>query len=125
MKLLLVAVSALTVAACAAAASGAPATVAPAQAQTANAGLGIYEGTYALQAPSRVLDVRVWLDAQGQLNGELVGTGNQTTFRPSGEHRFLHAARDDIWFRFTVEDGRATGLTMHQMGREISGPRKP
>jgi hypothetical protein len=24
-----------------------------------------------------------------------------------------------------VENGRATGLTMHQAGREISGPRKP
>lgn len=128
MKLLLVALSALTIAACASAAPGASAPVAPAQAasaQTANAGLGIYEGTYALQAPNRVLDVRVWVDAQGALTGELVVSGEQTTFRPSGEHRFLHATRDDIWFLFTVENGRATGLTMHQAGREITGPRKP
>ncbi|HEX2210160.1 MAG TPA: hypothetical protein VHG93_20965 [Longimicrobium sp.] len=125
MKLLLAAVSALTVAACASAAPEAPAPVAPAQTQTAHAGLGIYEGTYALQAPSRVLDVRVWLDAEGRLNGEMVGSGQQTIFRPGGEHRFLHAARDDIWFLFTVENGRATGMTMHQAGREISGPRKP
>ncbi len=124
MKLLLAAISALTLAACASAAPEASAPVAPAQAQTASAGLGIYEGTYALQGPNRVIDVRAWVDAQGRLNGELVGTGNQTTFRPSGEHRFLHAARDDIWFLFTVENGRATGLTMHQMGREISGPRR-
>lgn len=125
MKLLLVAVVALTVAACASAAPEAPAPVAPAQTQAASAGPAIYEGTYALQAPNRVLDVRVWVDAQGRLNGELVDSGQQTTFRPSGEHRFLHATRDDIWFLFTVQDGRATGMTMHQAGREISGPRKP
>ena len=125
MKLLLAALSVLTIAACATAAPGAPATDAPAQTRTANAGLGIYEGTYALQAPDRVLDVRVWVDAQGRLNAEMIGSGQQTAFRPSGEHRFLHATRDDIWFLFTVENGRATGLAMHQAGREISGPRKP
>jgi CubicO group peptidase (beta-lactamase class C family) len=105
--------------------SGAVANASPAPAQAARVELGIYEGTCALQAPNRVLDVRVWLDAEGRLNGELVGTGQQTAFRPSTEHRFLHAARDDIWFLFTVENGRATGLTMHQGDREISGPRKP
>ena len=124
MKLLLVAVCALT-AACASAAPGAPAPAMPAQTRTADAGLGIYEGTYALQAPNRTLDVRVWQDAEGRLNGELVGTGNQTTFRPGGEHRFLHATRDDLWFQFTVENGRAIAATMHQGDREISGPRKP
>jgi hypothetical protein len=130
MKLLLAVLSALTVAACASAAPEASAPVAPAQAQaapapTASVGLGIYEGTYALQAPNRGLDVRVWVDAQGALAGELVASGEQTTFRPGGEHRFLHATRDDIWFLFTVENGRATGMTMHQAGREITGPRKP
>ena len=125
MKLLLAVLSALTVAACATAAPQPATTAAPAQTQAADAGLGIYEGTYALQAPNRTLDVRVWQDEQGRLNGELVGTGNQTTFRPGGEHRFLHATRDDVWFLFTVENGRATALTMHQAGREITGPRKP
>jgi hypothetical protein len=127
MKLLLVAVTALTTA-CASTApesSEAPAPVAPAQARTAPAGLGIYEGTYALQAPNRVIDVRVWLDAQGALNGELIGTGRQTTFRPGGENRFLHATSNEVWFQFTVENGRATSLTMHQGEREISGQRKP
>jgi hypothetical protein len=125
MKLLLVSLFALT-AACASAAPGASPPAAPAQAQTANAGMGIYEGTYALQAPNRVMDLRVWVDAQGRLNGELVGTGNQTTFRPADTaHRFLHAETDNVWFQFTVENGRATGATMGQNGREISGPRKP
>ncbi|HVG43158.1 MAG TPA: hypothetical protein VM890_00455 [Longimicrobium sp.] len=127
MKLLLAAVSALTVAACASAAPGAPATAAPTQAQApaAPVGLAVYEGTYALQAPNRVIDLRVWVDAQGKLNGELVGLGQQTTFRPGAEHTFMHATRDDVWFLFTVENGRATSATMHQGTRAISGPRKP
>jgi hypothetical protein len=124
MKLLIVAVCALT-AACASAAPEAPAPVAPAQAQAVPVGLAIYEGTYALQAPNRVIDLRVWLDAQGTLNGELVGLGQQTTFRPAGEHRFLHATSDNVSFVFTVENGRATAATMTQRDRQISGPRKP
>lgn len=124
MRLPLVAVSALTVA-CAPAAPEAPAPGTPAQTQTAGVGPGVYEGTYTLQFPDRVLDLRVWLDARGGLNGELVALGQRTTFRPSTEHGFLHATRDDVWFLFTVENGRATRVTMHQGGREISGPRKP
>lgn len=125
MKLLLAAVCALT-AACAPAASPATAPAAPAPAQAADAGVRAYEGTYALQAPNRVLDMRVWVDAEGRLNGELVGTDNQTTFRPTDTaHRFLHATSDNVWFEFTVENGRATGATMGQNGRQVSGPRKP
>lgn len=105
-----------------AAAARAPAPAQPA----AGTPLGAYEGTYALQFPDRVVDLRVWVDAQGRLNGELVGLGQQTTFRPAGtEHRFLHATSDNVSFRFTVQDGRATAATMDQGGREVSGPRKP
>jgi CubicO group peptidase (beta-lactamase class C family) len=96
-----------------------------AQTQAPSTELGVYEGTYALQAPNRVIDLRVRVDAQGRLTGELVGLGDQTTFRPSTGHKFLHATMDDAWIVFTVEDGRATRATMHQRGREISGPRKP
>ena len=124
MKLLLVGVSALTVA-CASAAPEAHAPATPAQTQTADPGPGGYEGTYTLQFPDRVLDLRVWLDARSGLNGELVALGQRTTFRPSTGHRFLHATRDDVWFLFTVENGRATRVTMHQGGREISGLRRP
>lgn len=98
---------------------------APAQAQAASAGLSMYEGTYALQMPNGVMDLRVWVDAQGRLKGELVGRGQQTTFRPGGEHRFLHAETDNVWFLFTVENGRATSATMGQGDQQISGPRKP
>lgn len=125
MKLLFVAVSAFTLA-CASAAPEAPQPVAAAQtqAQPADLGLAAYEGTYAMQAPNRLITMRVWLNDEGKLNGELIGMGQQTTFRPADtEHKFMHATRDDVTFQFTVENGRATAVTMRQGEREISGPR--
>jgi hypothetical protein len=118
------ALSALTLA-CASAPSEAPAPVATAatQAPAADAGLSIYEGTYSLQAPSRVIEVRVFLDQEGKLNAELVGMGQQTVLRPNDTHKFLHETRDDVWLLFKVENGRATELTMHQAGRQIMGAR--
>jgi hypothetical protein len=124
MKLFAIAaLSALTIA-CASTPSEEPAPVtATVQAPAQAAGLSMYEGTYALQVPSGVLDVRVYLDQEGQLNAELVGRGQQTVLRPSTAHKFLHGTRDDVWLLFTVENGRATSLTMHQAGREVSGAR--
>ena len=123
MKLLLVAVSALTVACASAAPEAADVTTVP-QTQTVSAGLGAYEGTYTLQGTNRVIELRVYVDAEGKLNGELVGMGQSTTFRPSDTpHKFLHGNADDIWVVFTMENGRATAATMHQRGREINGPR--
>ena len=123
MKLLLVMGCALVMA-CASTTPETPAPVAPAQTPTADTKLSVYEGTYSLQGPNRVIDLRVWLDADGRLNAELVGLGQQTTFRTTDTpHRFLHATRDDVSFVFTVEDGRATMATMRQGAREISGPR--
>ena len=98
-------------------------TVAPVQ-QLPTTGLAIYEGTYALEAPSRTIELRVWVGADKKLHGQLTGLSQETTFRSGGEHKFLHATSDDIWFLFTVEDGRATAAMMHQRGRVISGPRK-
>ena len=89
----------------------------------ANTALAIYEGTYALEAPSRTIELRVWVGDDQKLHGELIGLSQQTTFRPNGDHKFLHATRDDIWFLFTVEDGRATAAMMSQRGRVITGPR--
>ena len=125
MKLLFVAASVATLA-CASAPAEAPQPVAAAQTQTqpANVGLAAYEGTYAMQAPSRLITMRVWLNAEGTLNAELVGMGDQTTFRHGdAEHKFMHATRDDVTFQFTVENGRATAVTMRQGERQISGPR--
>jgi hypothetical protein len=122
-KRLFVFATGIIAAACATTGQEAPPAPAVAQVQPALTGLAVYEGTYALQAPSRTIDLRIWVGTDGKLNGELVGAGRQTTFRPGGEHRFLHGTADDIWVLFTVENGRATGATMHQRGREISGTR--
>ena len=106
--------------------SEAPQPVAPSAAQTpaASAGLNAYEGTYSLQGPNRVIELRTYVDAEGKLNGELVGMNQQTTFRPTDTpHKFLHGDADDIWVVFTMENGRATSVLMHQRGREVTGPR--
>lgn len=125
MKLLILALSALTIA-CASGAAEAPAPqpAAPAQVQVADAGLTLYSGTYALQGPNRVVELRVWVDGDGKLNGELVGMGQQTVMRATATpHRFLHATSDEVAFTFTVENGRATAATMAQRGRVITGAR--
>jgi hypothetical protein len=126
MKHFVIAAAALLTVACAATTPETPAAAPTPAQQTKSVAtdLSIYEGTYALQAPARVLEVRVFRDENGNLNGELVGRGQQTVLRPDTTHKFLHATRDDVWFLFTVENGRATKLTMHQAGREISGPRQ-
>ncbi len=123
MKRLFALALAVGAAACSTTGREAPAAPTAAQVQPAAAGLAMYAGTYSLQAPSRTIQLRVWVGDDGKLHGELVGMGPQTTLRPAGEHRFLHGTADDIWVQFTVEDGRATSALMHQRGREISGRR--
>jgi hypothetical protein len=126
-KRLVLLVTAISAVACASTTPKTAVTPVPASAAviTAPTGLAMYEGTYALQGPTRTLDLRVWIGNDGKLNGELVGHGKQTTFRPTSEpHTFLHATEDDISFVFTVVDGRATALTMIEDGRETSGRRK-
>lgn len=46
------------------------------------------------------------------------------TLRPGTGHRFLHATMPNAWLQFTVENGRATRVTMHQNGRQMSGLRR-
>jgi hypothetical protein len=127
MKPLLVALCALT-AGCAPAVPE-PRDVAPAKPKrlfnhSAEAGLGIYQGTPSLQRPSRVLDLRAWLDAEGKLNGELMGLASKRYFGPP-QHLTSTCTRPRMTcgFSFSVDAGRAVALTMHQRGREISGPR--
>lgn len=124
MKLLFVAATVLTAACASAPPEAAPvAPIAQQAAKTAQPAATVYEGTYTLQG-SRLIDLRVWRDENGDLHGELVGMGRETKFRPTDTpNKFLHETNDDVWFLFTVENGRATALTMHQGSREISGPR--
>ena len=127
-KLIIIAVSALTMATAHTAAAQttttppAPATPAPTPAEVTD--LTVYSGTYSLQGPNGTVDVRIWMDEEGKLNAELIGRDRQTVLRPSDTpHKFLHETIDQVWFLFTMENGRATALTMHQGPREITGPR--
>jgi hypothetical protein len=127
MKLAAIAALSILTMACASAPAETPAPAAPVQAQAPAAvanDVSIYTGTYELQAPSRVLEVRIFQDQEGKLSGELVSSGQRTVMRATDTpHKFLHETRDDIWFLFKIENGRSTELTMHQAGRQISGPR--
>ena len=124
MKRLIALAFAVVTVGCASTGQQTPPAPAAAQVQpAATAGLAMYEGTYSLQGPSRTIELRIWVGEDAKLHGELVGMNQQTIWRPAGEHKFLHATLDDAWVVFTVENGRATGATMHQRGREISGKR--
>jgi serine-type D-Ala-D-Ala carboxypeptidase/endopeptidase len=80
-----------------------------------------YEGTYTLQAGERTLDLRVFVQ-DGRLTAQAAGQSS-SPLRYQGDHVFLPAFEASLVF--TVQDGRATAVTLHQGGREFPGPRKP
>jgi D-alanyl-D-alanine-carboxypeptidase/D-alanyl-D-alanine-endopeptidase len=80
-----------------------------------------YEGTYTLQAGERTLDLRVFVQ-NGRLMAQATGQGS-SPLRYQGEHVFVPSFEAHLVF--TVENGRATAVTLHQGGREFPGPRKP
>jgi CubicO group peptidase (beta-lactamase class C family) len=85
--------------------------------------MAVYEGTYALQADGRTLQVRVFVQ-----DGRLMvqpGGPSTTRLRAQGDHAFIPEADARIRFVITVENGRATGATLHQGGRSIQGARLP
>jgi CubicO group peptidase (beta-lactamase class C family) len=85
--------------------------------------MAAYEGTYALQAGGRTLEVRVFVQ-EGRLMALPAGQ-MPTRLRAQGDHAFIPEADDAIRLVFTVENGRATAATLHQGGRQISGARVP
>jgi CubicO group peptidase (beta-lactamase class C family) len=82
-----------------------------------------YVGTYLLSADGRQLELKIF-DQGGQLMGEPAGQ-TPSPLRPQGNHVFIPELDDDLRLVFTVQDGRATSVTLHQGGREIPGPRVP
>jgi CubicO group peptidase (beta-lactamase class C family) len=82
-----------------------------------------YEGTYALQAGGRTLEVLVFV-AQGRLMAQPQGQ-SVTRLRAQGDHAFIPDRDDEIRIVFTMENGRATSLTLHQGGQQITGARQP
>lgn len=82
-----------------------------------------YEGTYTLQLGPQTMDLRVFAQ-DGKLMAQATG---QSAFplRNQGGHVFIPTFSDEARLVFNVENGRATGVTLHQDGREAAGTRKP
>lgn len=81
-----------------------------------------YEGTYPLDMGARTLEVRVSVE-DDKLMAQPSGQGI-SPLRYQGDHEFVVAAEPGVRLVFTLEDGRAEGLTLHQGGRSISGERQ-
>jgi D-alanyl-D-alanine carboxypeptidase len=84
--------------------------------------LARYEGAYTLQLGERALEVRVFAE-DGRLRAQATGQGVLRLLH-QGAHTFVAAQDKDIRLVFTVADGRAESLTLHQRGRAVPGPRK-
>ena len=85
--------------------------------------LAQYEGTFTFNLGGRTFDLRVYPQ-----DGNLVGhrAGNRPfRFFKRGEHRFVHEQDSDAEFTFTMNDGRATSLTLKNPRGEFAGQRKP
>ena len=82
-----------------------------------------YEGTYTLAAGGRTLDLRVFVQ-----NGRLMAqaTGQQAfPVRNQGDHVFIPTFDDEARLVFTLENGRAASVTLHQGGQAVQGARQP
>ena len=88
----------------------------------ASADIARYEGTYALEAPTTTLDLRVFGE-NGQLKVHPAGQ-NVTRLLSVGNHQFVLDADNRIRLVFTLVDGRAESVTLHQGGGAYSGKRK-
>ncbi len=82
-----------------------------------------YEGTYTLRLGERSLELRIFT-RDGRLMSQATG---QEAFglRHQGSHVFIPDFDHAVRLVFTIENGRATGVVLHQGGREIAGTRNP
>ncbi|MGH7467886.1 MAG: serine hydrolase [Longimicrobiales bacterium] len=81
-----------------------------------------YTGTYTVQAGARALDIRVFVES-GRLNAQPAGQSVSRLFH-QGNHQFTLGASNTIRLVFTVENGRAESVALHQGGGVYSGKRK-
>lgn len=82
-----------------------------------------YAGTYLLRLGERTMEIRVFVQ-DGQLMAQAEGQ-QAFALRNQGGHVFIPAFDDEVRLVFTMADGRANGVTLHQDGREIPGVRIP
>lgn len=81
-----------------------------------------YSGDYVLQSETRTMDVKVFVE-DGKLKAHPAGQ-NVGIMKFVGNHTFIHTKNADIKLVFAIEKGKATEMTLHQRGRQISGKRK-
>jgi D-alanyl-D-alanine-carboxypeptidase/D-alanyl-D-alanine-endopeptidase len=82
-----------------------------------------YEGTYLLKIGARTLALRVF-GRGGRLISQATGQ-SEAPLRYQGDHIFVPNFDDRVRLVFTVEDGRARLVTLHQGGSTFSGEREP
>lgn len=82
-----------------------------------------YEGTYAYVSSGNARELRIYGE-NGQLKGQIIG-GPLIALRHQGDHAFFAEAGVSVRVVFTIENGRAAGVTIYQNGQTIIGTRKP
>ncbi len=80
-----------------------------------------YEGEYAVTMGSNTLGFRVFVE-DGELMAQPAGQ-RATRLLHQGDHTFLAAVDADIRLVFSLEDGRAEQVTLHQGGQAATGAR--
>ena len=83
----------------------------------------LYAGVYALRLPGGVRDFTVAVVGEG-LTGQLVGQGPSEMLY-LGDHTFGADFDPALRIVFTVENNRATKMTLRQGGQSFDGARKP
>jgi serine-type D-Ala-D-Ala carboxypeptidase/endopeptidase len=82
-----------------------------------------YEGTYTLRMGERSLALRIFAQ-DGHLMSQAAGQG-AFRLRNQGDHVFIAEFDNRVRLVFTVENGRATGVTLQQNGQQVTGTREP
>ena len=85
--------------------------------------MALYEGTYVLQAGERTQELRVFVQ-DGQLMSQ-PGSQRPRRLLYQGNHEFRPEEALEFRLVFTLENGRAEGVTLSQGDRSFSGRRRP
>lgn len=82
-----------------------------------------YVGTYVIQEGERTRELRVFVQ-DGHLMGQPQGQSARRLLHQGG-HEFRPFEAFEFRMVFTLENGRAEGVTLHQGNRDYTGRRKP
>ena len=85
--------------------------------------MALYEGTYLVQTGERTEEMRVFVE-DGKLMGQ-PGPQRPRRLLYQGNHEFRPEAALEFRMVFTMENGRAEGVTLGQGDRMFSGRRRP